>query len=295
MSSEPFVSVLLPAYNAALTVADAIDSILGQDYPHFELLIINDGSTDDTGAVLSNYAGRPNVRVVERENRGLIATLNEGVALCMGEFIARMDADDIAMPDRLSRQVEFMEANPEVVCCGTAVEFFGDKQGTKKLPLTHEECVDALLLGSCFAHPTVMLRKSTLSSFGLSYDSAALHAEDYALWCELAQVGLLANLDYVGLRYRVHAAQISQAKRDRQISTHIDIAKRFRTNLGLRPIAPSRLLNFMFGNRTGTAGLRSRIEAVTTLLALNTPWRGYGSFLKTFKVFASRHILVIQD
>jgi glycosyltransferase involved in cell wall biosynthesis len=295
MAHEPRVSVLLPAYNAAATLEEAIESILVQDYSDFELLVINDGSTDDTPVILQRYAPHPNVRIVHQENRGLIDTLNDGLTLCRGEFIARMDADDIATPDRLRRQVEFMQANPDVVCCGTAVEFFGDKHGVWRLPFSHEACVDTLLLGSCFAHPSVMLRRSTLSAFGIAYDKTALHAEDYALWCELAAVGRLANLDFVGLRYRVHGAQVSMAKREHQIATHLDIAQRFREQLGLRRVDRFRLSNFLFGDRTRCAGMKSRFDALKVLLTLNAPWRGYRSFWKTFKVFARRHIVVVLD
>jgi glycosyltransferase involved in cell wall biosynthesis len=294
MRNKPRVSVLLPCYNAVTTVVEAVDSILSQDYDDFELVIINDGSTDQTQALLDRYAGSPRVRVLQQENRGLISTLNHGLETCEGEYIARMDADDIAMPDRLRRQVEFMDANPDVVCCGTAVEYFGDRQGIKKLPVTHEACIDTLLLGSCFAHPAVMLRKDILVSFGISYDKTALYAEDYALWCELAKVGRLANLEYVGLRYRVHAAQISQAKRDHQIGTHVEIAKRFRAQLGLKDVDASRLSHFLFGAGRESPGLTSRVKAMSTLLALNIPWRGYRSFWKTFKVFASRHVATLQ-
>jgi glycosyltransferase involved in cell wall biosynthesis len=295
MLRKPRISVLLPCYNAAATVVQAVDSILAQDYVDFELVIINDGSTDQTQALLERYVAMPQVRILQQNNRGLIDTLNHGLTLCDGEYIARMDADDIAMPDRLSRQVEFMDANPDVVCCGTAVEFFGDTQAIKKLPLTHQACVDTLLLGSCFAHPAVILRKATLVKFGISYDKTALHAEDYALWCDLAGVGRLANLDYVGLRYRVHGAQISQMKRDHQMQTHVEIATRFRAQMGLKGIEASQLSNFLFGDNQKPPGMKSRVDAASTLLALNVPWRGYGSFWKTFKVFARRHIIAIQD
>lgn len=136
---------------------------------------------------------------------------------------------------------------------------------------------------------------ATLVSFGISYDKTALHAEDYALWCELAAVGRLANLECVGLRYRVHAAQISQAKRDHQIQTHVEIAKRFRERLGLKDIDTSRLSHFLFGAPRGAISLKSRVKAAGTLLALNMPWRGYRSFWKTFKVFAHRHIVAAQQ
>lgn len=295
MLNKSRVSVLLPAYNAASTLPEAIDSILSQDYADFELLVINDGSTDETCLVLDRYASVPNLRVVHQENRGLIETLNNGLMMCAGEFIARMDADDIAMPDRLRRQVEFMQENPDVVCCGTAVEFFGDKRGVWKLPLTHEACVDTLLLGSCFAHPSVMLRKSALFASGIAYDKSALYAEDYALWCDLAVAGRLANLNYVGLRYRVHDAQISQARREHQIRTHLEIAKRFREKLGFKAVEPLLLSNFLFGDRVHFASFKSRFDALKILLALNIPWRGWGSFWKTFKVFIRRHIIAIQS
>lgn len=293
---QPRVSVILPVYNSVRTVGAAIESILSQTYRCTELIVINDGSTDGTKEVIDHFSTLPNVTVVHRENHGLIDTLNHALNLCGGDYISRMDGDDIADKERIERQVAFMEMQSDVVCCGTGIEYFGDKTGVKMMPVTHRACVDTLLLGSCFAHPTVMMRASVIREHGIRYDKGALHAEDYALWCELARLGKLANLDYVGLKYRVHGAQISKAKRAEQIKTHIDIVRRFRAEMGLAEISSPKLENFLFGSDAPTVGRFSAgLSALGALCQMNSPWRGFDSFVCTLKVFVARHVAAVYD
>lgn len=130
----PLVSVLMPAYNAEVTVVEAMQSILWQTYPHFEFIIINDGSTDATRErILSVSDAR--IRYYENEvNQGLVYTLNRGIDLCRGKYIARMDADDISLPTRFEKQVEVMEKSPNIIVCGTEVSLFGDLEIVKKVP-----------------------------------------------------------------------------------------------------------------------------------------------------------------
>jgi glycosyltransferase involved in cell wall biosynthesis len=290
------VSVILPVYNSVQTVGAAIESILSQTYRCTELVIINDGSTDGTKEVVDRFGALANVTIVHRENHGLIDTLNYALTICGGDYISRMDADDIADKERIERQVAFMQAHDDVVCCGTAIEYFGDKTGIKMMPVTHRACVDTLLLGSCFAHPTVMIRAAVIRKHGIRYDKSALHAEDYALWCELARFGKLANLDYVGLKYRVHGSQISKAKRAEQIKTHISIVRRFRTQMGLAEISSAKLENFLFGSDVRSSGrVSAGLSALGALCQLNRPWRGLDSFICTLKVFAARHIAAVYD
>jgi glycosyltransferase involved in cell wall biosynthesis len=290
------VTVILPVFNAASTIQAAVESILSQTYAQLHLLIINDGSTDRTRAVIDQYASCANVTVVHRENNGLIETLNYALSVCDGDYIARMDADDIAYSDRIPRQVAFMEANPDVVCCGTAVEYFGDKAGVMRFPLTHADCMDTLLLGSCFAHPTVMMRASVIGRFDLRYDKNAVHAEDYALWCELARYGKLANMPFVGLKYRIHSGQVSKAKRQEQMGTHIEINRKLRARLGLPVLSTAQLDLFLFGARSGKSHpFVEAIRALGVLYRLNRPWRNLNTLRRTLKLFFIRQVVRVSD
>jgi glycosyltransferase involved in cell wall biosynthesis len=206
----PAVTVLLPAYNAARWLAQALQSILVQSFRDFELLIIDDGSTDATPAVLARCAD-PRVRVVRHDtNQGLIATLNEGIALSSAKYIARMDADDVAHPRRLAYQVNFMERHSEVGVCGT---WFHTRRGVKRVsvrpPVRHEDISAALFFRSPFGHPTVMLRRGILSATGLKYASDAIGAEDFDLWVRLRPRTRFANVPKDLLEYRAHNDQVS--------------------------------------------------------------------------------------
>jgi glycosyltransferase involved in cell wall biosynthesis len=207
---SPRITVLMPVYNAGPFVADAARSVLSGSWRDLELLAIDDGSTDESAAVLEAL-GDPRVRVIRnKENRGLIAALNRGLDLARGELIARMDADDICMPDRLSRQLAFMDANPEIGVSGTWITVFGaGREHLMRFP-TDPQVVDTELF--CFnpiAHSTVMLRKPLFDRYALRYSPDAVHVEDLDLWMRAAEHFALANISAVGVRYRVHARQVS--------------------------------------------------------------------------------------
>lgn len=207
--SFPLVTVLLPVYNAQAYVAEAIASILAQTYPYFELLIINDGSVDNSNHIIQKFTDKRLVYHQNSQNIGLIATLNKGLQLAKGKYIARMDADDIATPERLQKQVQFLETHPNYVLVGTQKQYVGYAK-PQKASLTDAQIRVQLLLGSAFVHPSVMLRKQTLDTYQLRYRSQHLHAEDYGLWVALSQYGQMANLPFVGIQYRLHSNQISQ-------------------------------------------------------------------------------------
>jgi hypothetical protein len=207
---QPTVTVLLPAYNAETWLREAVDSVLHQSFADFELLIIDDGSTDRTERLLGEYSDS-RIRVVRHErNRGLIPSLNHGFELARGRLVARMDADDVAQRRRLGLQVAFMDANPEVGICGT---WFRLRRGWRRItvrpPTNHDEIAARLFFRSAFGHPTVMLRREFLEKTGLRYDPQALHAEDYDLWVRARGLTRLANLAQALLDYRVHDNQIS--------------------------------------------------------------------------------------
>ena len=219
---SPSVSVLLPVYNGANYLFAAVQSILDQDFLDFELLAIDDVSTDDSLATLLAFAQRDGrIKIVTRENRGLVATLNEGIQIAKGRYIARMDADDIAVPERLRLQFEFMEATPKCVCVGSDVELI-DELG-RKLVVWNQLSADAdiqkgALQGhGTICHPSALIRTDVLLRVG-GYRPEMYPAEDLDLWLRLGEVGTLANLDKVLLRYRMHSQSISglAAKSGRQ-------------------------------------------------------------------------------
>lgn len=210
--SAPEVTVLMPAHNAGRYLEPAVSSILRQTLREFTLLVIDDGSTDGSIERLRTLRdGR--IRVVRNErNLGLVATLNRGLDEATGRYIARMDADDLAHPNRLERQVAFLERRTDVGLCGTWFSRFGAQPRRIIRPPTEPAEVEAELFArSPLCHPSVMVRRDVLERFRLRYDAAYLHCEDYELWTRLAQVTRLANLPEVLLHYRVHPGQVSSA------------------------------------------------------------------------------------
>ena len=207
----PAVSVILPVYNAAPYVEAAVQSILAQSFENFELLLIDDGSTDDSAGILRRLAGTDvRIRLIQRENKGLIASLNEGLALARATFVARMDADDIALPRRLALQYQRMCADEDLVVLGSAIQYIDDK-GRMGRSVSYPEGAAvqvAALWGAPVAHPATMFRTAVARSAG-GYPTTFPHAEDYAFWLQLLRLGHIDNLSEVVLHYRVHGQSIS--------------------------------------------------------------------------------------
>lgn len=202
MSAAPKVTVLMPVYNAETFLREAIDSILAQTLTDFELLVIDDGSADGSADVVRSY-GDARIRLVSNEqNLKLTATLNRGLDMARGEYVARMDADDVSLPARLARQAAFLDAHPAVGLCGTWAASFGSARFSMPNPADPEGVRAKLLFDSALVHPSVMLRRALFDRHGLRYPPLA-HFEDYALWQRAARLFPLANLPEVLLRYRV--------------------------------------------------------------------------------------------
>lgn len=206
----PAVSVLVAVHNGAAHLGEAMASILGQSFRDFELLVVDDGSTDGTPALLRGCADS-RLRVVRHDsNLGLIAALNRGLEEARGEYVARMDADDIALPRRLERQREMLSKTPSVGLCGTWFRTFGSGRAeVVRPPIRPEELAAKLFYESPLAHPSVMFRRKLFAEHGLRYDPAFPHAEDFELWSRVARVTDLANVPEVLLRYRRHGRQVS--------------------------------------------------------------------------------------
>jgi glycosyltransferase involved in cell wall biosynthesis len=208
----PKVSVVMPVYNQAAHLGEALDSILGQTFEDFEIVCIDDGSTDGTSTVLATYEHRDTRLVVHRQpNSGVVAALNRGCRLARSRYIARMDADDIALPDRLERQVNFLDSHPEVAVVGGAVTFMradGTPGYTASCPVDDAGIKATLARSSPLFHSAVVMRKAALAAVGW-YRPIARHAEDYDLWLRMADRFEMANLSEPVLRYRLHSEQVA--------------------------------------------------------------------------------------
>ncbi len=207
--NRPRVTVVMPVHDGAPYLRPAVESILAQTYRDLELLVLDDGSEDESAAIVASYRD-PRVRLHRRAaNLGVVATLNEGLELASTEYVARMDADDVSHPERLARQVAFLDQHPDVAVLGTAVKDIGTPRGAYALPCSHGAIRARLLFDWAIAHPTVMLRPAVLRAHGLRYDPVYLHAEDYALWVEVAARAQVANLPDQLVFYRHHDRQVS--------------------------------------------------------------------------------------
>ena len=207
MKNYPFVSVVLPAYNAETTISESIQSIIDQTYKSWELIVINDGSIDNTKSKILSFKDS-RIKYIENDgNKGLIYTLNRGIDLAMGKYIARMDADDICMPERFEKQVAFMEENPKVIVCGTYMKKFGMEKGICTYKLKDSDIKNSYLSHTCFGHPSVMINRKLLNQSGKRYDSNFKNAEDAKLWLDLMPFGEFANLPEPLLMYRISVSQ----------------------------------------------------------------------------------------
>lgn len=207
----PKVSVILPAYNAEKYIKEAVDSILGQTFKDFELIVINDCSKDSTEQILLSYIDPRLVYVKNEQNLGVAGTLNKGLSLAKGTYIARMDADDISLPERFQKQVTYLDAHPDVAVLGTNVETF-DENGPLHIgwSSTDPKQMKVDLFFSCgLAHPSVMMRTDVIRTLG-GYDMAFEGLEDYDLWCRVSENYGVTTFPEVLFRYRVHSAQVTK-------------------------------------------------------------------------------------
>jgi len=212
MDTSPTISVLMPVYNGGRFLEAALDSVLAQTFTDFELIAIDDGSRDGSSEVLARFAARdPRVRVFTQENRGIVASLNRALALGRAPLVARMDADDVARPDRFAKQVACLREHADIAVLSGAMELIdanGAPLRVDTFPTSPEAVARELLERCCVSHPAVMARTEVLRSVG-GYRRAAQHAEDYDLWLRIAEIGRIANLPDVLLAYRMHPVKAS--------------------------------------------------------------------------------------
>jgi glycosyltransferase involved in cell wall biosynthesis len=224
--STPLVSVILPSYNAAAYLGKAIGSILAQSYCNFELIIIDDGSSDKTAALIAQYTD-PRIIVINQSNLGLPKALNAGIRVARGKYLARQDADDVSLPERLANQVAFMEKNPNCALLGSWTNIMTTKDvgsgslspqpsGRKHQHPTANGALQVLLLmNNQFVHSSTMIRAASLKTIGLySEDPRYFPPEDYELWLRIAQRNSIANLPQALLEYLEVPTSISRTKEE---------------------------------------------------------------------------------
>ena len=224
-TARPEITVAMPAYNAAVHLQEAMDSILTQTFEDFELLLVDDGSTDDTLALATAVAGADSRVRIERlpVNRGRATVRNMALGRARGRYLAWMDADDIALPQRLELQHTCLERQPDIHICGAGVEYFGHSQALELFPQQPEEARAAALFGAPVPNGCSLLRLDAVRSFGLRYDASLARAEDMAFWADaLLKAGLQAvNLQEPLLRYRYTPAPHARQWHVRALLGHV--------------------------------------------------------------------------
>jgi glycosyltransferase involved in cell wall biosynthesis len=240
----------MPVHNGEKNLGEAIQSIINQTFGAFELVAIDDGSTDRTPSILRQFAATDSrIKIHEQENVGLIATLNRGICLARGEYIARMDGDDVSLSQRFEKQVAYLERHKDVGVVGTWIQDI-DAKGNPgpiwPLPTSPATIPWFLMFGDCMAHPSVMMRREVVQRLG--YRADAVHVEDYDLWTRAIAVTRLANLPEVLLKYRVSSQSVSsrysgiQAQRAEKLQEQLKKAL-LSTERSLHAVTPDLLLN----------------------------------------------------
>lgn len=225
IKTYPLISVVMPVYNGEKYLQEAIDSILNQTYDKFEFIILNDGSTDSSEDIILSYSD-PRIKYVKNEvNLKIVKTLNKGVALSVGKYIARMDADDISLPERFEKQVKFLESNTDIDVCGSYIQTIGAKEYKRPYPITPESVQVAMLFYSPLAHPCVMLRKTFFDN--QKYNSDYDGAEDYYLWASNIKKYKFYNISEHLLLYRLHENQVCTVYEKDQL----ELVNKIRLNL----------------------------------------------------------------
>lgn len=224
--SNPLISVIMPIYNSENFLDEAISSILNQTFTDFELIAINDASTDNSLSIIKKYANDDErVIIINNDiNNGFITNLNRGIKIAKGKYIARMDSDDIANSERFVKQIEILENNPKIGIVGSWVKELNSKN-IFKYPINHESIHKYLLVGSPIGHPAAMIRKSVLLNNNFYYNPEYVVAQDYELWSRLLEVTEGYNIPLELLYWRKHNNQRSETKKAEKFNNTFKISK----------------------------------------------------------------------
>ena len=265
---EPRVSVVMSVYNGEEHLADAVESVLEQSFRDFEFIIVDDGSTDRTPAILVEYVARdPRIRIVSQENTGLTRALRNGVALARAPLVARMDADDLSLPHRFERQVALLDARPDLVAASCHIEHFHD-DGSVRMVAKDIGPEPLIPLYNSFTnriggHGQVMFRRSAYERAG-GYDPAYRYSQDYDLWSRLLDLGGFGVVEEVLYRWRVGHGSVTDRNKDAQLDCALSIARREHEKLTGHPLerdTAQALIDFWWARKPENTPMRDTIAA----------------------------------
>jgi glycosyltransferase involved in cell wall biosynthesis len=260
------ISVILPAYNASNFIAESINSILNQTYEDFELIIVNDGSKDQTEEIVNSFKDSRIKLVNNDSNMGIVFSLNKAIAISKGKFIARMDSDDIAMEGRLAKQIEYLHNN-NLEICGCSIKTFGSMKKTITYPELIEDVRFFSIFGSPLAHPTVLGYANLFKKY--FYNNVV--AEDYDLWSRMLIDGVrIGSMQDSLLNYRVHPGQITLDKSD-IIESSINISKKY------------------IDSYIDDLEIRNQLNDSNCFMSGNYKRKEINSFLKKIMIFAKKN------
>jgi glycosyltransferase involved in cell wall biosynthesis len=218
--NHPKVSILMPVYNVQDYVAEAIESILNQTFTNFELIVLDDFSTDNTAVIARSYLDKRIIYHLNESNLGLANNLNVGLRMAKGEYIARMDGDDISLPSRLEVQTYFLDNHPDIDLCSCALEMFGQETQVWIRESNPEQVKITMLFYSPVLHATSVFRKESFLKYNLYYNQDAFPAEDYELWSRAVFYCQLVNIPDILYKYRIHGVQVTKTDDRREEKVH---------------------------------------------------------------------------
>lgn len=208
------ISVVMPVYNGEKYLREAIESILNQTLMDFEFIIINDGSVDGSEDIIKSYNDSRIIYLKNEENKGIVYSLNCGIDRSKGKYIARMDCDDISLPERFQKQYDYMEKYPNIGVLGTSCIIFGDGTNVHKFEFASNphQAKANMFFNSCLAHPSVFIRKEILNRYHIKYEQEFAGKEDYRMWWKVSRVADVMSLNSPLLKYRQHANQVTKQR-----------------------------------------------------------------------------------
>lgn len=234
LHNAPIVSVVMATYNGEQFIQEAIQSILDQTFVNFEFIIIDDGSTDETEEIVNSFQDHRIVYIKKDTNSGIADSLNIGIAKAKGHYISRMDDDDISLPHRIETQLNFLENNPNVILCGSAV-INPVTNAVKINTINHDDIVLEMLFKNPFTHPSIFCKRDVILTN--KYDPDMVPSEDYDLWSRLINQGEFRNLPEPLLYYRIHQKSETSQRRKEQLVKNVSISNRIFEGLGFESIA----------------------------------------------------------
>lgn len=269
-SDTPVISVIMSVYNGEKYLTEAIESILNQTFSNFEFIIVDDGSTDSSLSIIQAYMEKDDrIVLISRDNKGLPYSLNEAISVSKANYIARMDADDISLPERLETQLAVMENNPDIGVCGAWAYFFREIPSRKKImrhPEDHASLIIRLLFSVCFIHPVVMIRKSVLNQLDYVYNEDFRNSQDYELWSRIAEKTRFYTVQKPLLFYRDTPDGITSKVNDDSLKKRFPLVSQVQTKqlekLGLKLNDEDMIMHFRLGLNAEMLFLKAKADDV---------------------------------